>query len=118
MTRVVETLRTAVSPEPETLTSLVSQLVDDGRTFITAEIDLAKARATDKIGRYRSAAIFFGVAAVLGLSALIALLIGLIFALAPATGPFAATLIVVGVVVSIAGILAMMGKSRLSGGGA
>ena len=111
MTRVVETLRTAVSPEPETLTSLVSQLVDDGRTFITAEIDLAKARATDKIGRYRSAAIFFGVAAVLGLSALI-------FALAPATGPFAATLIVVGVVVIIAGILAMMGKSRLSGGGA
>ena len=54
----------------------------------------------------------------LGLSALIALLVGLIFALAPATGPFAATLIVVGVVVIIAGILAMMGKSRLSGGGA
>jgi hypothetical protein len=118
VTRVVETLRTAVSPEPETLTSLMSQLVDDGRSFITAEIDLAKARATDKIGRFRSAAIFFGVAAVLGLSALIALLVGLIFALTPAVGPFAATLIVVGVVVIIAGILAMMGKSRLSGDGA
>ncbi|KTW16924.1 phage holin family protein [Sphingomonas sanguinis] len=115
MTRVAETLK-AVTPEPETLTSLVSQLVDDGRSFITAEIDLAKARATDKIGRYRSAAIFFGVAAVLGLSALIALLVGLIFALAPLTGPFAATLIVVGVVLIVAGVLAMVGKSRLSGG--
>ena len=60
MTRVVETLRTAATPEPETLTSLVSQLVDDGRSFITAEIDLAKARATDKIGRYRSAVVFSG----------------------------------------------------------
>ncbi len=115
MTRVAETLK-AVTPEPETLTSLVSQLVDDGRSVITAEIDLAKARATDKIGRYRSAAIFFGVAAVLGLSALIALLVGLIFALAPSTGPFAATLIVVGVVLIVAGVLAMVGKSRLSGG--
>ncbi|WP_394662969.1 phage holin family protein [uncultured Sphingomonas sp.] len=115
MTRVAETLK-AVTPEPETLTSLVSQLVDDGRSFITAEIDLAKARATDKIGRYRSAAIFFGVAAVLGLSALIALLVGLIFVLAPLTGPFAATLIVAGAVLIVAGILAMVGKSRLSGG--
>lgn len=115
MTRVAETLK-AVTPEPETLTSLVSQLVDDGRSFITAEIDLAKARATDKIGRYRSAAIFFGVAAVLGLSALIALLVGLIFALASLTGPFAATLIVVGAVLIVAGVLAMVGKSRLSGG--
>ena len=117
MTRVVETLK-ATMPEPETLTSLVSQLVDDGRLLVTAEIDLVKARATDKIGRYRSAAISFWGAAVLGLSALIALLVGLIFALAPLTGPFAATLIVVGAMLILAGVLAMVGKSRLSGGAA
>lgn len=115
MSRVAETL-SAVTPEPETLSSLVSQLVDDGRSYITAEIDLAKARATNKIGRYRSAAIFFGVAAVLGLAALVALLVGLIFALTPMAGPFAATLIVVGAVLILAGVLAMVGKSRLSGG--
>lgn len=115
MTRVGEAL-SAVTPEPETLTALVSQLVNDGRSYITAEIDFAKARATDKVGRYRSAATFFGIAAVLGLSALIALLVGLIMALTPMTGPFAATLIVVGAVLVIAGILAMIGKSRLSGG--
>ncbi|WP_294235967.1 phage holin family protein [uncultured Sphingomonas sp.] len=114
MNRVTESL-TAMAPEPETLTSLVSQLVDDGRSFITAEIDLVKARATDKIGRYRSAAIFIGIAAVLGLAALIALLVGLIMTLTPLTGPFAATLIVVGAVLIIAGILAMVGKSRLTG---
>lgn len=115
MTQVAESLR-PVTAEPETLTSLVSQLVEDGRSFVTAEIDLVKARAADKIGRYRSAAIFFGAAAVLGLSALIALLVGLIMALTPLTGPFAATMIVVGVVVVVAGILAMVGRSRLSGG--
>ncbi|WP_230480557.1 phage holin family protein [Sphingomonas sp. Leaf21] len=115
MTRATSSLSAATS-SPETLTSLVSQLVDDGRSYITAEIDLAKARATDKIGRYRSAAIFLGAAAVLALAALIALLVGLIFALTPATGPLGATLIVVGVVLVVAGILAMVGKSRLSGG--
>ncbi|MEK9211140.1 phage holin family protein [Sphingomonas sp. 2378] len=115
MTRVTAPLSAARS-DPETLTSLVSQLVDDGRSYITAEIDLAKARASDKIGRFRSAAIFLGAAAVLALAALIALLVGLIFALAPTTGPLGATLIVVGLVLVVAGILAMVGKSRLSGG--
>ncbi|MCT8002168.1 phage holin family protein [Sphingomonas sanguinis] len=117
MTRVTAPL-SATRQDPETLTSLVSQLVDDGRSYITAEIDLAKARASDKIARYRSAAIFIGAAAVLALAALIALLVGLIFALAPATGPLGATLIVVGVVLVAAGVLAMIGKSRLTGGAA
>ena len=106
----------AATPQSESLTGLVSQLVDDGRSLITAEIDLAKARATDRVTRYRNAAIFFGAAAVLGLSALIALLVGLIMALTPMTGPLGATLIVIGATLLIAGIMAMVGKSRLSGG--
>ena len=115
MTRVTAPL-SATSPEPETLTSLVSQLVNDGRSFIAAEIDLAKARASDKVSRYRSAATFFAIAGVLALAALIAFLVGLIMALAPLVGPLGSTLIVVGAVLLIAGILAMVGKSRLSGG--
>ncbi|WP_343525169.1 phage holin family protein [Sphingomonas sp.] len=110
-------LSAATAPS-ESLTSLVSQLVDDGRSYITAEIDLAKARATDKVTRYRNAAIFFGAAAVLGLSALVALLVGLILSLTPLAGPFGATLIVVGATILVAGILALVGKSRLTGGGA
>ncbi|MDR6115906.1 MULTISPECIES: phage holin family protein [unclassified Sphingomonas] len=117
MTRAAAPLSARV-PEPETLTSLVSQLVDDGRSFIAAEIDLAKAKASDKVGRYRSAAIFFGAAAVLGLAALVALLVGLILSLTPLVGPFGATLIVVGLVIVIAGVLAMIGKGRLAGGAA
>jgi len=101
--------------EPETLTALVSQLVDDGRSFVAAEIDLVKARASDKVTRYRNAAIFFAVAGVLALAALIALLVGLVMTLTPLTGPLGATLIVVGAVLVIAGILAMVGKSRLTG---
>lgn len=115
MTRVAAPL-SATPPEPETLTALVSQLVDDGRSFITAEIDLAKARATDKVSRYRSAATFFAAAGILALAALIALLVGLIMTLAPLVGPLGSTLIVVGAVLLIAGILAMVGKSRLAGG--
>ncbi|MET4896051.1 phage holin family protein [Sphingomonadaceae bacterium jetA1] len=109
---------TTGTPDAESLTSLVSQLVDDGRSLVTAEIDLAKARAADKIGHYKNAAIFFVGAGVLALAALIAFLVGLIITLTPAVGPFGATAIVVIVVLAVAGILAAVGKSYLSGASA
>ncbi|QNE33271.1 phage holin family protein [Sphingomonas sp. NBWT7] len=81
-----------------------------------AEIGLVKARATASVTRYRSAATFFGIAAVLGLAGLIALLVGLILSLATLIGPGLATLAVVGAVFLVAGILALIGKSRLAQG--
>ena len=92
----------------------MSQFVTDARDVAHAELDLVKARARDTIGRYKTAAIFFAVAGILALAALIALLVGLIEALAPQVGPGFATLIVVGVVLVIAAAAGLIGKARLS----
>lgn len=98
----------------DTLPQLVARLTADARELAQAEIGLARAKVSDSIARYRNAAIFFAIAGVLSLAALIALLVGLIETLATLVGPGFATLIVVGVVFVIAGILAVVGKGRLA----
>jgi hypothetical protein len=93
---------------------LVSQLAVDAREMAQAEIGLVKARATASITRYKAAAIYFVVAGVLGLAALIALLVGLILSLATLIGPGLATLAVIGGVLLIAVVLALVGRSKLT----
>ena len=102
------------SPDEPGVAGLVSQLIDDTREFVSAEVALYKAKAGERLEAYKGAAIFFGIAGVLGLAALIALLVGLILSLATLIGPGLATLAVVGVTLVIAGILAMIGKGRLA----
>lgn len=92
---------------------MVSQLVDDGKRYARAEIAFYKAKAIDKAQPLKSAAILGGIAIVLGLSALVALLFGLILALAPVTGPLGATLIVVGVTAAIAALLGYLAVQKL-----
>lgn len=96
-----------------TLPELVGRLVDDARGVVSAEVELYKAKAGERVSAYRSAAVFFVAAGVLGLAALIALLVGLILTLSTLVGPGYATAIVVVVVLAIAGVLAIIGKSRL-----
>ncbi len=103
----------APADEGETLTTLVGRLVDDSRNLVGAEIALYKARGLERASRYKSAAIFFVAAGVLALAGLIALLVGLILSLATLIGPLGATAVVVVVVLVVAGILAMIGKSRM-----
>ncbi|UVO49333.1 phage holin family protein [Sphingomonas sp. SUN019] len=101
--------------ETETgITTLIGQLVGDARELAVAEVGVLKARAGETVGRYRGAAIFFGAAGALGFGGFIALLIGLILTLTPHTGPGIATLIVVGVVIVVAAILGLIGKSKLA----
>jgi uncharacterized membrane protein len=99
--------------EETSIPSLVARLTGDAREMAAAEIALAKAKVSDTTQRYKAAAIFFGAAGVLALAGLIALLVGLIVTLATLIGPGLATLVVVGVVFVLAGILAMVGRSRL-----
>ena len=93
--------------------TLVARLTGDAREMVSAEVALAKAKVADATGRYKTAAIFFAAAGVLALAGLIALLVGLILSLATLIGPGLATLAVVGVVLAVATILAMVGRSRL-----
>lgn len=109
----------ATAPDPRTgaeppVTTLIGQLVDDSRELVSAEVGLYKARASERIGAYKGAAVFFAIAGVLALAALIALLVGLILSLATVIGPGLATLAVVGVTLLIAGVLGMIGKGRLA----
>ena len=94
--------------------ALLGRLVGDTRDLARAEIDLAKARVAERVVSYRTALILFAVAGVLALTALIALLVGMIMTLATLTGPGLATALVTLGVFVIAGVLAVIGKSKLA----
>jgi hypothetical protein len=99
--------------DEDSIPTLVGRLVDETRQLAGAEVALYKARVAERVSAYKSAIIFFAAAGVLALAALIAMLVGLILSLATLIGPGLATLAVVVVVLAIAGILAIVGKSRL-----
>lgn len=99
--------------EEEGVTTLMGRLVDDSRNLVSAEIALYRAKVGERASAYKSAAIFFGAAAVLALAALIALLVGLIMSLATLIGPLGATAVVVVVVFLIAGVLGLIGRGKL-----
>jgi hypothetical protein len=96
------------------LATLAGQAFDEGRALAKAEIALVKAKVSERIGAYRSAIVFFAIAGVLALAALIALLVGAILSLATLIGPGWATLAVVAGVLVIAGVFALIGKGRLA----
>ena len=106
---------------PETLAdvdqgiaSLVHRAVDDARELARAEIALVKAKAGERANAFKNASIFFGAAALLVMSAITALLVGLILTLAAIVGPGGATAIVVVGTFVVAGVLAMIGKAKLA----
>ena len=93
---------------------LFSQLVDDGKRYARAEVELYKAKAADKAEPVKWAAIYGGAALTLALSAVTALLVGLILAAETLVGPLAATLIVVLATLAIAGLLGWMAYKRIA----
>lgn len=92
---------------------LFSQLVDDGKRYARAEVELYKAKAADKAQPLKMAAVYAGIAVTLALSAVTALLVGLILALETLVGPLAATLIVVLVAIAIAGGLGYLAYRKV-----
>ena len=87
-------------------------LFEDGKTYLQAELAYQRSRGSFVANRVKSLAIFaIGALALLHL-ALIALVVGLVIALIPVVGPWAATGIVVTVLLVGAAILALLLKSR------
>lgn len=89
-------------------------LVEDGRTYLEAELAFQRSRAAYAGDGLKWAAIHGAAALGLVHLALIALTIGLILALAPITGPWLATAIVVGVLLLGAYLLVARVRARLS----
>ena len=104
---------TFATGEDESLVSIVGRLATETKSLATAEVAVYKAKFGETASAYKSAAMFFAVAGVLALAALIALLVGAILTLATLVGPGWATAIVVVAVLAVAAILAMIGKSKL-----
>lgn len=104
---------TFATGEDESLASIVGRLATETKSLATAEVAVSKAKFGETAAAYKSAAMFFAVAGVLALAALIALLVGAILTVATLVGPGWATAIVVVAVLAVAAILAMIGKSKL-----
>lgn len=98
------------------LTTLLSQAVSEGRELVKAEIDLGKAKVSQTVAHVKWAAIYLGVAVVIALSTVTALLVGLIMTLTPSVGPGWATVIVTVAALALCGLLAWLGLRQFSGG--
>lgn len=77
-----------LSGDGRSIGEMIGQVLDDGRAYAQAELDLAKIRAQAEVNRYRRAAILGGAAAALGLAALVAFALTLVIGFARLLGPF------------------------------
>lgn len=84
----------AQDPREESIAELVSRLIEDGRLYARAEIDLLKQIARHRAGRARSGLILVAAGGVLALSAVTALVLGLVLGLATLIHPLLAGLVV------------------------
>jgi hypothetical protein len=89
----------------ESIGALLSRLVEDGKSFARAEIGYYRTLALAKLGEATGGLVLGMVALVLLLSAVTALLVGLILTLATLVGPGFATLIVILATLLVAGLL-------------
>ena len=92
---------------------LVSQLVDDGKAYAQAEIDLVKAIAADKAADARTAAILLGLALVVAFGAVVALCVGIVMALAAVMAPLLAGIVAFILIGGVAGILGWLGAQKI-----
>ena len=92
---------------------LVSQLVDDGKAYAQAEIDLVKAIAADKAADARTAAILLGLALLIAFGAIVALCVGIVLALAAVMAPLLAGIVAFIVIGGVAGILGWLGAQKI-----
>ncbi|WP_165961099.1 phage holin family protein [Qipengyuania sediminis] len=92
----------------------VTALIADGKTYLQAEIAFQKSRAGYSAGQLKSATIYGAGALALIHLALVALTVGLVFALATLVGPWLATGIVVLVLLAGAGLFALAIRKRVA----
>jgi fructose-1,6-bisphosphatase/inositol monophosphatase family enzyme len=106
-----------LDPPAETGRSLTDDLVamvEDGKTYVESEIQFQKTRAAFALDRGRSGALYGVVALTLLWLALVALVVGLVIALTPEIGPWAATAVVVIVLAAGGVFFALQAKKRFA----
>jgi uncharacterized membrane protein len=100
----------------KSIPQLMRELAEETATLVRQEVDLAKAEVTQKAKEAGAGIRMFAAAGLIALFALGALTACFIAALALAMQVWLAALIVTVVYLAIAGVLALLGKSRLQRG--
>ncbi|MDQ3075460.1 MAG: phage holin family protein [Pseudomonadota bacterium] len=93
---------------------LVGRLIDQGKGFALAEVDLAKAIAKDKVVAAKLPAILLSVALLFVIAGVVVFCMTIALALATLIGPLAGGLVATLVAFGIAGTLAFVAKTKLS----
>ena len=96
------------------LLSDVHALIDDGKTYLEAELGFQKTRAAFVADRAKSTMVFGAIAALLAFLALVGLTVGAIIALTPALGAWAASALVVLLLLAAAGLAARSAARKWS----
>ena len=102
----------AQDPRDESIGDLFGRLIEDGRTYARAEIDVLKEIARHRAERARTGLILLVAGGVLLLSSLTAFVLGLVLGLAELTGPLVAGIIIA---VALAGIGYMLIRFGIAG---
>ena len=105
-------------PEPEDerpFGEVVSQLVDEGKAYAKAEVDLARASALAKASEFKVPAILLFASLLFAQAAVTVLAVTVALTLAPRIGPLGGGLIAVLLAGGTAGGLAWLAMQRLKG---
>jgi hypothetical protein len=101
-------------PPPERpVGELVHELIENGKAYARAEIDLAKAIAAAKGKALAIPAALFAIALFVAMAALNALAVGVVIALETFIGPLAAGFVGMLIFAAVAGLLAWAGYNKL-----
>lgn len=109
---------TEIEAEPEdrdasSLFGEIGSLIEDGRTYAQAEVAYQKTRFSFVLGHAKWALVFGGIAAVLAVMSLFAMVFGLILSLAPILTPIGATVAVTFGMLILAAMLAAVAKMQI-----
>ena len=103
----------AGDPKDESIGALLGRLAEDGRDYVKAELGVYKAIAARRAARAKSGLIALAIGAVLLITSVTALLLGLVLWLATLIGPLLAGLVVAAVLILTGFILVRIGIAGL-----
>ena len=106
-------------PEPgdeQPIGELVHQLIDEGKAYAKAEVDLAKAQALAKAAALKVPAILLFSALLFAQAAVTVLAVTIAMTLAPMIGPLGGGLVAVLVIGGAAALLGWLGVQKFKGG--
>jgi len=106
----------SLKPDDEqSIGEVVSDLVDQGKAYAKAEVELAKAQALAKVEQFKVPAILLFGALLFAQAAVTVLAVAVALGLAPLIGPFGGGLVAVALAGGVAGLLAWLAVKRLQG---